>query len=120
MPGDAIHRAAILKAAIPLWNGEAYALPTKRPVAEVPEDVLARYVGVYESGMGRLHITLEDGRLHLEPEGAGGSEPLIPASETVFYFGHQDLSWEFVRGDSGAVTGLMLQGKPETLGKKVE
>ena len=121
MPGDAIHRAAILKAAIQLWNGEAYALPTKRPVAEVSEDVLARYVGVYESGMGRLHITLEeDGQLHLEPEGAGGSEPLIPASETVFYFGHQDLSWEFVRGEAGAVTGLMLQGHPETLGKKVE
>jgi CubicO group peptidase (beta-lactamase class C family) len=120
MPGDGIHRTAILTAAIQLWNGEPYTLPTKRPVADVPETVLARYVGVYDSGMGRLHITLEDGGLHLEPEGAGGSEPLIPASETVFYFGHQDLTWEFVLDDSGSVTGLMIQGNPETLGEKVE
>ncbi len=120
MPGDAIHRTDILRAAIQLWHGEPYTLPAKRPVAVVPETVLARYVGVYESGMGRLHITLEQGQLHLEPEGAGGSEPLIPASETVFYFGHQDLSWEFVLDASGGVKGLMLQGHPETMGEKVE
>jgi CubicO group peptidase (beta-lactamase class C family) len=120
MPGDAIHRTAILQAVIQLWNGKPYTLPSKRPVADVPQRVLERYIGVYDSGMGRLHITLEDGGLHLEPEGAGGSEPLIPASETVFYFGHQDLSWEFVVDASGEVTGLMLQDHPETLGKKVE
>ena len=120
MPGDAIHRTAILTAVLQLWNGQSYTLPTKRPVADVPEAVLARYVGIYESGMGRLHITLEDSGLHLEPEGAGGSEPLIPASERVFYFGHQDLTWEFVLDASEEVVGLMVQGQPETLSDKVE
>jgi hypothetical protein len=70
--------------------------------------------------MGRLHITLEDGQLHLEPEGAGGSEPLVPASETVFYFGHQDLTWVFVQDEAGATTGLMVEGQPQTLAEKVE
>ena len=120
MPGDGIHRTAILTAAMALWNGEPYDLPEARPVADVAPEVLARHVGVYESGMGRLHITLDDGQLHLEPEGAGGSEPLIPASETVFYFGHQDLTWEFVRDEAGRTTGLMVQGQPQTLGEKVE
>jgi N-acyl-D-amino-acid deacylase len=120
MPGDGIYRTDITKAVIQLWHGAPYVLPKKRPVADVPTSVLARYVGVYSSGMGRLHITLEDGQLHLEPEGAGGSEPLIPASETVFYFGHQDLTWEFVLDEAGTVEGLMLQGHPETLGEKVE
>ena len=107
-------------AAMAIWNGEPFTLPQARPVADVPPEVLARHVGSYSSGMGLLHITLEDGQLHLEPEGAGGSEPLIPASETVFYFGGQDLTWEFVTDASGRTTGLQLQGHPETLGEKVE
>ncbi len=120
MPGDAIHRTAILTAVMALWNGEPYELPRARPVADVPVSQLKNHVGIYESGMGRIHITLDDEQLHLEPEGAGGSEPLIPASENVFYFGHQDLTWEFVQDSTGATTGLMLQGNPGTLGDKVE
>ena len=119
MAGDGIHRTPILVAAMAIWNGEPFTLPEARPVADVPEAVLARHVGSYRSGMGLLHITLEGGQLHLEPEGAGGSEPLIPASETVFYFGGQDLTWEFVVED-GRTTGLMLQDHPETLGERVE
>jgi CubicO group peptidase (beta-lactamase class C family) len=120
MPGDGIHRTAILTAVMALWNGEPYELPQARRVVDVPPEVLARHVGVYASGMGRLHITLEDGRLHLEPEGAGGSEPLLPASETVFYFGHQDLTWVFVRNEAGETTGLMVEGQPQTLAQKEE
>lgn len=120
LPGDGIHRTPILIAAMALWNSEPYELPQARRVAEVSPEVLAQHVGVYESGMGRLHITLEDGRLHLEPEGAGGSEPLIPASETVFYFGHQDLTWVFVQDAAGATTGLMVEGQPQTLAERVE
>jgi hypothetical protein len=120
MPGDGIHRTAILTAAMAIWNGEPYDLPEARPVADVPTSVLAQHVGIYASGMGRLHITLEDGQLHLEPEGAGGSEPLIPASETVFYFDGQDLTWEFVQDASGTTTGLMLQGQPHTRAEKVQ
>ncbi len=118
--GAGVHRTAILTAAIAIWNGEPFDLPSARPIADVPDDVLARHVGSYSSGMGLLHITLEDGQLHLEPEGAGGSEPLIPASETVFYFGGQDLTWEFVIGADGRTTGLMLKDHPETLGERVE
>ena len=119
MPGDAIRRTDILGVVIELSHGQPYTLPKTRPVADVPSSVLTRYVGIYESNMGQLHITLEDGQLHLEPEGAGGSEPLIPATETVFYFGHQDLTWEFVVNRAGAVEGLMLQAHPETMGERV-
>ena len=117
---NGLYRTPILGAAMNIWNGDPFTLPTARPVADVSEAVLARHVGSYSSGMGLLHITLEDGQLRLEPEGAGGSEPLIPASETVFYFGHQDLTWEFVVDDEGRTTGLMLKDHPETLGERVE
>lgn len=120
MAGDAIHRTAILTAVIQIWNGLPFELPQARPVADVPVDVLVRHVGMYSSGFGRLHITLEDGQLHLEPEGAGGSEPLIPASEATFYFGHQDLTWEFVTDESGRTVGVQLQGQPETFGAREE
>ena len=103
-----------------LWNGDPFAFPLPRPLADVPETVLARYVGVYESGFGRLHITLESGQLHLEPEGAGGSEPLVAGSETVFYFCCQDLTWEFVTDAEGRTVGIQIQGQPQTLGRRVE
>ena len=86
----------------------------------MPEAVLAQHVGVYESGFGRLHITLESGQLHLEPEGAGGSEPLVAGSETVFYFCCQDLTWEFVTDAEGRTVGIQIQGQPQTLGRRVE
>lgn len=117
---EGVYRTPILGAAISIWKGEPFELPSARPVADVPEDVLARHVGSYSSSFGLLHITLEGGQLHLEPEGAGGSEPLVPASETVFYFGGQDLTWEFVRDDAGRTVGLQLQGTPETYGERVE
>jgi CubicO group peptidase (beta-lactamase class C family) len=115
-----VHRTPVLVAAMSIWNGEPFTLPQPRPLADVPDEVLRRHVGIYASGMGRLHITLEEDGLHLEPEGAGGSEPLIPASETVFYFGGQDLTWEFVQDDAGRTTGLMLQGQPQTLAPREE
>ena len=115
-----VHRTPVLTAAMAVWHSDPFTLPQPRPLADVPDEVLQRHVGIYASGMGRLHITLEDGQLHLEPEGAGGSEPLVPASETVFYFGGQDLTWEFVRDDAGRTTGLMLQGQPQTLAQREE
>ena len=117
---DGLYRTPVLIAAMAIWNGEPFALPLPRPVAEVDEAVLARHVGVYASGMGRLHITLADGQLHLEPEGAGGSEPLVAGSETVFYFCCQDLTWEFVTDDAGQTVGLQLQGQPQTYAARVE
>ena len=103
-----------------LWFGEPYELPEKRVVADVNPTMYEDYVGVYDTAFGRLNITVEDGKLFLEPEGAGGSEELIPSSETTFYFGHQDINWEFFKDEMGRVIGLGFQGQPETMGKKVE
>ena len=115
-----VYRTPILGAVMDLWNGAPFAFPLPRPLADVPEAVLARHVGVYESGFGRLYITLESGQLHLEPEGAGGSEPLVAGSETVFYFCCQDLTWEFVTDAEGRTVGIQIQGQPQTLGRRVE
>ncbi len=120
MPGDGVYRTPILIALMAIWNGESFAMPLPRPTATVPDSVLARHVGIYDSGFGRLHVTLEQGQLHLEPEGAGGSEPLIAGSETVFYFCCQDLTWEFVRDAAGNTVGIQLQGHPETLGRRAQ
>jgi CubicO group peptidase (beta-lactamase class C family) len=116
---DGVYRTPILVAVMAIWNGEPFSLPLPRTTADVPDSVLAQHVGIYESGIGRLHITLEDGQLHLEPEGAGGSEPLIAGSETVFYFCCQDLTWEFVLGETGETIALQIQGNEQTRGEKV-
>ena len=115
-----VYRTPILGAVMDLWNGAPFAFPLPRRLADVPEAVLAQHVEVYESGFGRLHITLESGQLHLEPEGAGGSEPLVAGSETVFYFCCQDLTWEFVTDAEGRTAGIQIQGQPQTLGRRVE
>ncbi len=117
---DGIYRTPILTAVMAIWNGEPFALPIPRPTAVVSQEVLARHVGVYESGFGRLHVTLEGGQLHLEPEGAGGSEPLIAGSETMFYFCCQDLTWGFVVNEAGETVAIQLGGNEQTRGEKVE
>ncbi len=103
-----------------LWFGEPYDLPEKRVIADVDPAIYEKYVGVYDTAFGRIHITIEENKLFLEPEGAGGNEELIPSSETTFYFDHQDMNWEFYLDEEGNVKGFGFKDKPETMGPKIK
>ena len=87
---------------------------------DVPESVLASYVGEYEiPGEGTAVITLEDGRLFAEPEGQGRLE-ILPQSTTVFAPRGIGVRIEFVTDASGAVVALIIhQGGRETRAPRV-
>ncbi len=103
-----------------IMDGKEYSLPQKRKIISLKEELLRKYIGSYESQFGLLHITLENGKLFLRPDPIPGREELIPSSETTFYFGNQDLEWEFFKDDMGNVIGLGLKGNRSTMGKRQE
>lgn len=103
-----------------IWNGEPYTLPEKRVLAQVPEQVLIKYVGSYLSGFGLVHVSLDKGKLYLRPDPVPGKEELVPSSETTFYFNNQDLHWEFFLNADGSVMGFGIKGQPDSMGLPVK
>jgi hypothetical protein len=92
--------------------------PAEKAITIAP-DVLAGYVGVYETdepnafGVRTLTVSLLDGRLVLDFNGKGRL-PLIPLSQTTFsprLLG----TYEFVSDDRGMVTHLLAQGVEGTM-----
>jgi CubicO group peptidase (beta-lactamase class C family) len=86
----------------------------ERKEIAVSPAILARYVGTYELRPGfDLVITLEGGQLISQATGQG-KIPLFAESETKFFPKVMDASIEFVAGDQGAVTHMVLhQGAAE-------
>jgi len=72
----------------------------------VPAEVLAKYVGVYETrGVPEgTPVTLERGRLMIDPGGAG-KIPLVAHSENSFTM--EGTGVEFVKDSSGAITAMI-------------
>ena len=70
----------------------------------MPLEILREYVGTYEGGRGVLVVTLEDGRLMLEQNGAGRI-PLFAHSETAFTM--EGTGIRFERDANGIVTRLV-------------
>lgn len=101
-----------------ITNNKEYTLPQKRNIVNLKKETLQKYVGQYESQFGLLHITLEDGKLYLRPDPIPGKEELIPSSATTFYFGEQDLEWEFFIDDKGKVIGLGMKGDQAGMGQR--
>jgi len=70
-------------------------------------EMLAAYAGDYQAGPLLLAITVEGGRLMMQPSGQAKSE-LFAESETRFFLKIVDAQIEFVKNDKGAVTELTL------------
>jgi CubicO group peptidase (beta-lactamase class C family) len=77
--------------------GEPFTPAFDRETVEVPEHVLKRYEGEYESGNTVVRVLVHEGHLYARIEGQGIASPDIPLlaeSETVF----------FIKGSSGYIT----------------
>ena len=72
----------------------------------VPVDILAQYVGTYETreSTGKVVVTLEGKRLMMDPGGAGRI-PLVAQSQNSFSMEGNVV--EFIKDASGAVTGVI-------------
>jgi CubicO group peptidase (beta-lactamase class C family) len=96
-----------------------YAPPPARADITLPRDVLAQYVGVYESPQLTFTISLEDGFLHMTPSGQSKVRLYAAARDTLF---PRVVNATFVmtRDTTGKVAGLLLrQGGPDLAARKV-
>lgn len=85
-----------------------YRPPVERVEITVAEDVLRAYVGEYQVSPQRsLAITLENGRLQVQPTGQSKATMYAEASD-VFFLRVANAQIRFTRAPSGEVTGLTL------------
>ncbi len=77
---------------------------TRGEELKVPLEIMREYVGTYEGGRGVLVVTLEDGHLMVELNGAGRI-PLFAHSETAFTM--EGTGIRFERDARGVVTRLV-------------
>lgn len=82
--------------------------PKVRTAIEIPAEVMARYVGVYQlAPQFALTITLANGALYAQATGQGTNR-LWPETELDFFLKEVDAQVTFVRDAEGAVTQLVL------------
>jgi hypothetical protein len=97
-----------------------YRPPVERVEISVAEDVLRAYVGEYQVAPQRsLTITLENGRLQVQPTGQSKA-PLFAEKQDMFFLRVANVQIQFTRAPSGEVTGLILfQGGTQQAARKV-
>ena len=112
-PGNIAHKLASIA------HGETVTLPSERREVAVAPAILSNYVGTYAlSPDFSLVITLEGGQLMSQATGQG-KFPLFAESDTKFFLKTIDAQVEFVKNDTGEVTGLILhQGGRDMNGTK--
>ncbi len=85
-----------------------YRPPVERAEIDVAEEVLEAYVGEYElTPAMSIVITLEDGRLHVQPTGQT-KLPMFAESEDMFFLRAVSAQVSFTRATSGEVTTMVL------------
>lgn len=85
-----------------------YAPPVERTEIEVAPEVLEAYVGTYRlDDETELVVTLEEGRLFVEPPGQR-RYPLFAESESEFFLRAANVQITFTKDPAGAVDGLVL------------
>jgi CubicO group peptidase (beta-lactamase class C family) len=97
-------------------------LEPERVVAKVDPSIYAAYVGQYELNPGNIGtVTVENGRLFLQPPGQT-KEELFPESETTFFLVVQGGPRViFVKDAEGKVTEFILRvGSQERKAKKIK
>jgi CubicO group peptidase (beta-lactamase class C family) len=90
---------------------------------QMDPSILAAYAGTYDmQPTAILQIKVEDDRLFSLSTDGKSWAPLLPETETQFFFqGQDDIRFTFVRDDSGTITALQLEwhGLQMPIAKKV-
>jgi CubicO group peptidase (beta-lactamase class C family) len=102
------------------WRKSAKPFHTKTEI-KVPDDLLTRYAGEYQLNPNLiLAITKEDSKLFGEATGQPKLE-LFAETENKFFLKVMDIQIEFLSGDNGQVSKLILhQGDKKTEAKKIK
>lgn len=117
--GTQVTKIARSLAAIVL--NEPYEIPAAKKEIKVEAALLKPYVGQYQlSPAFSITISVRDNRLFAQATNQEAFE-LFAESETRFFLKVTDAAVEFVKDDSGNITGLLLsQNGRQASGKKVE
>lgn len=97
-----------------IWEGEAFKMPQKRIVHQLTAEQIQLYVGDYGDN-GFMHLTTEDGKLYIQPDGNPSRIEIIPSSDTTFYFEDQDMNWQIYLDKTGQVIGFGSAGEPHMM-----
>ena len=100
-----------------IWKNQPFTMPMKRIVRKLSAELIAKYVGDYGDN-GFMHITTEDGKIYIQPDGNPSRVEIIPSSDTTFYFADQDMNWEIYLDGAGKVIGFGPAGQPEYMMKR--
>lgn len=93
--------------------------PTEHVAVKVSSEVLKSYVGEYEIN-GKVVVTIENGRLYLQPPNSE-KEELLASSETEFFLTSQNVRLIFKKDSHGVVTGVTAYFGAQVLeGKKLK
>ena len=117
----------ITKTVFAIIYNQPYFLPVKRHPIILSEAILRKYLGTYEvvTSHGSVFgdVTLENGKLLLQPRG-GAQMELFAESENHFYdlFEDNEGDVEFVLDSNGDVSNIILSqnGQQSMTGKKVK
>jgi CubicO group peptidase (beta-lactamase class C family) len=97
-----------------IWEEKAFSMPQKRIVHQLTPEQIHLYVGDYGDN-GFMHLTTENGKLYIQPDGNPSRIEIIPSSDTTFYFEDQDMNWQIYLDDAGQVIGFGPAGEPHIM-----
>ncbi len=94
--------------------------PAEKKEISLDPAVFDQYVGEYEIAPGMMALVVKEGtRLMIQALGQDKNQ-IFPESETKFFLKVADIEVEFVKDQTGKVTGLILyQGGQKTNAKKI-
>ena len=107
----------VYMAVLNIWKDQPYELPKKRVVHQLSAELIQKYVGDYGDN-GFMHITTENGKVFIQPDGNPSRVEIIPSSDTTFYFEDQDMNWEIYLDEQGNVIGFGPMGEPNFMMKR--
>jgi len=100
-----------------IWENKPYVLPKKRIVHKLSVELIQKYIGNYGDN-GFMHITTEEGKLFIQPDGNPSKVQIIPSSDTTFYFEDEGMSWEIYLDEWKNVIGFGPLGQQKDMMKR--
>jgi CubicO group peptidase (beta-lactamase class C family) len=91
-----------------------FTMPVKRIAHSIDPRLLEKYTGNYGEN-GYMHLTVEDGKLFIQPDGNPGKMEIVPSSDTTFYFKDQAVDWQIYLDKKGEVIGFGPLGEPKEM-----
>lgn len=82
-----------------------FVMPVKRVPHQIDPKLLKKYAGNYGENEF-MHLTVENGKLFIQPDGNPGKMEIVPSSDTTFYFADQPVDWQMFLDKNGKVIGF--------------